>query len=103
MRSLNIRIPDKLACRLMYLAQQTGRTKSYYVRQALEEKLLELEDYYLALQSLIILVLRVGNRKNVYKNNIDHITQTSQLVHSHCEQSEAIHNLLWHLFISATD
>ena len=52
MQSLNIRIPDNLADRLDDLASETGRTKSYYVRQALEEKLEELEDYYLALQSL---------------------------------------------------
>ncbi|GJM07551.1 MAG: hypothetical protein DHS20C10_12850 [marine bacterium B5-7] len=52
MTSLNIRIPEALAARLGTLAEQTGRTKSYYVREALEEKLEELEDYYLAMQSL---------------------------------------------------
>lgn len=52
MHTLNIRIPDSIAERLGQLAEDTGRTKSYYVRQALEEKLAELEDYYLALQSL---------------------------------------------------
>ena len=52
MISLNIRIPDNLAGRLRNLATQTGRTKSYYVRTALEEKLEELEDYYLAMESL---------------------------------------------------
>jgi len=52
MSSLNIRIPDSIADRLQVLAKETGRTKSYYVRQVLEEKIEELEDYYLALQSL---------------------------------------------------
>jgi len=52
MTSLNIRIPDNLGERLGVLATQTGRTKSYYVRKALEEKLEELEDYYFAMQSL---------------------------------------------------
>ena len=52
MASLNICIPDKLAGRLGDLATQTGRTKSYYVRAALEEKLEELEDYYLAMEAL---------------------------------------------------
>jgi len=52
MSTLNIRIPDGLAGRLDVLSHETGRTKSYYVRQALEEKLEELEDHYLALQSL---------------------------------------------------
>jgi len=52
MISLNIRIPDNLGERLGALATKTGRTKSYYVRAALEEKLQELEDYFLAMQSL---------------------------------------------------
>jgi len=52
MTSLNIRIPNSLAGRLGHLAVQTGRTKSYYVRAALEEKLEELEDYYLAMDAL---------------------------------------------------
>ena len=52
MTTLNIRIPESLAGRLAHLADQTGRTKSYYVRAALEEKLEELEDYYLAMQAL---------------------------------------------------
>lgn len=52
MTSLNIRIPNTLDQRLAMLAAHTGRTKSYYVREALEEKLEELEDCYLAIQSL---------------------------------------------------
>lgn len=50
MANLNIRIPDNLDGRLGVLANQTGRTKSYYVREALEDKLQELEDYYLGMQ-----------------------------------------------------
>ena len=52
MTNLNIRIPDDIADRLAHLAAETGRTKTYYARIALEEKLEELEDYYLAMQSL---------------------------------------------------
>ena len=52
MANLNIRIPNKLEDRLGVLAAKTGRTKSYYVRTALEEKLDELEDYFLAMQAL---------------------------------------------------
>jgi len=43
-----IRLPQELEARLTNLAVQTGRTKSFYVRQALEEHLEELEDVYLA-------------------------------------------------------
>jgi len=52
MTTLNLRIPDELFGRLTHLAEVTGRTKSYYVRKALEERLDELEDFYLAMQSL---------------------------------------------------
>jgi len=52
MMSLNIRIPDNIGERLGSLAIKTGRTKSYYVRAALEEKLQDLEDYFLALETL---------------------------------------------------
>ena len=45
---LAIRLPQALEKRLDKLARRTGRTKSYYVRQALEEQLADLEDIYLA-------------------------------------------------------
>lgn len=52
MTTLNIRIPETLAGRLSALAEETGRTKSYYVRKALEDQLDEMEDLYMAMQSL---------------------------------------------------
>ena len=51
MISLNIRIPESLARRLSVLASQTGRTKSYYVREALQDKLEALEEFYLAAET----------------------------------------------------
>ena len=43
-----IRLPEELEARLSNLALRTGRTKSFYIRQALEEHLEELEDAYIA-------------------------------------------------------
>ena len=43
-----IRLPEEIEGRLDTLARKTGRTKSFYVRQALEEHLEDLEDAYLA-------------------------------------------------------
>ena len=43
-----IRLPQELESRLNILSHKTGRTKSFYIRQALEEHLEELEDVYLA-------------------------------------------------------
>ena len=45
---LAIRLPEEIEQRLDALAKRTGRTKSYYVRQAILEQLDDLEDFYLA-------------------------------------------------------
>ena len=47
-KMLAIRLPTEIERRLEKLAKKTGRTKSYYVRQAILEYLEDLEDYYLA-------------------------------------------------------
>lgn len=43
-----VRLGKDIEQRLEQLARLTGRTKTYYIRQALEEKLDELEDLYTA-------------------------------------------------------
>lgn len=45
---LSIRLDPDLDARLAQLAKKTGRTKSFYVRQAIEEQIEDLEDLYLA-------------------------------------------------------
>jgi RHH-type rel operon transcriptional repressor/antitoxin RelB len=45
---LSIRLPDEINERLDFLARQTGRTKAFYIREALAEMIDDLEDYYLA-------------------------------------------------------
>jgi RHH-type rel operon transcriptional repressor/antitoxin RelB len=45
---LSVRIDPKIDARLEKLAKQTGRTKSFYVKQAIESQLDDLEDLYLA-------------------------------------------------------
>ena len=47
-----VRLPDELNERLMALARRTGRTASYYIREAIEEHIDDLEDIYLAEQTL---------------------------------------------------
>lgn len=49
---LAIRLPADIEKRLDALAKETGRTKSYYVREAILEQLDDLEDYYLAEKAL---------------------------------------------------
>lgn len=50
--SITVRLGEKLEKRLEELAKVTGRTKTYYVRQAIEEKLDEMEDIYVAQQRI---------------------------------------------------
>jgi len=50
--STMIRLDDETEARLNRLAERTGRSKSFYVREATLEKLEEYEDYYLAKDSL---------------------------------------------------
>lgn len=45
---LAIRLPEEIEKRLEELARKTGRTKTYYAREAILEYLDDLEDYYLA-------------------------------------------------------
>ena len=49
---LAIRLPKDIEDRLEALARRTGRTKTYYARQAILEYLDDLEDYYLAVARL---------------------------------------------------
>lgn len=45
---LAIRLPQSIEKRLERLARRTGRTKTYYAREAILEHLQDLEDLYLA-------------------------------------------------------
>ncbi len=49
---LALRLPTEIEERLEALAKATGRTKSYYAREAILEHLDDLEDIYLAEQTL---------------------------------------------------
>jgi RHH-type rel operon transcriptional repressor/antitoxin RelB len=45
---LAIRLPDNIEKRLARLAKRTGRTKTYYAREAILQHIEDLEDIYLA-------------------------------------------------------
>jgi RHH-type rel operon transcriptional repressor/antitoxin RelB len=58
---LAVRLPSEIENRLQVLADATGRTKTYYVREAILEHLEDLEDYYLA--SEVLERVRKGQEK----------------------------------------
>ncbi len=49
---LAVRLPQSIEKRLEKLARLTGRTKTYYVREAILQHLEDLEDLYLAERAL---------------------------------------------------
>jgi RHH-type rel operon transcriptional repressor/antitoxin RelB len=49
---LAIRLPEEIEMRLENLARRTGRTKTFYVREAILKHLDDLEDLYLAERTL---------------------------------------------------
>ena len=46
--AISIRLPEDLEQRLARLAERTGRTKSFYIKEAIAEQIADLEDFYLA-------------------------------------------------------
>jgi RHH-type rel operon transcriptional repressor/antitoxin RelB len=49
---LAIRLPEEIEERLAKLAEQTGRTKTFYAKEAILEHLDEMEEKYLAIKRL---------------------------------------------------
>jgi len=49
---LSVRLEPELESRLQTLAARTGRTKSYYVREAILHFLDDMEDRYIAIERL---------------------------------------------------
>ena len=63
MSAVSLRLPDDVSRRLQQLAERTGRSKTFYMIEAIQEHLDDLEDLYLAEQRLID--LRAGKSETV--------------------------------------
>ena len=63
MGAVSLRLPDDVSRRLQRLADRTGRSKTFYMLEAIQEHLDDLEDLYLAEQRLID--LRAGESATV--------------------------------------
>lgn len=60
---LAIRLPETIEKRLDRLAKRTGRTKTYYAREAIVQHLDELEDIYIAEKRLE--AIRAGRTRTI--------------------------------------
>lgn len=63
MTAVSIRLPDDLSKRLQRLAAKTGRTKAFYIREAIQEHIQDLEDLYIAERRLAD--IRAGKTRTV--------------------------------------
>jgi RHH-type transcriptional regulator, rel operon repressor / antitoxin RelB len=61
MSAVSIRLPDDVSTRLQNLSQLTGRSKTFYMIEAIREHLDDLEDLYIAEKRLI--EIRAGRSK----------------------------------------
>ncbi len=60
-RMVSIRLEEEIDQRLEFLASETGRTKTFYVREAIMEHLEALEDAFLA--DKVLAKVRSGEEK----------------------------------------
>ena len=53
MAAVSLRLPEDISRRLDRLAERTGRSKTFYMLEAIREHIDDLEDLYLAEQRLV--------------------------------------------------
>lgn len=63
MTAVSLRLPCEISQRLQHLAELTGRSKTFYMVEAISEHLDDLEDLYIAEQRL--LDIRAGKSQTV--------------------------------------
>lgn len=66
---LAIRLPEEIELRLGALANKTGRTKTFYAREAILEHINDLEDLYLAEKRLD--KIKSGKIKTIKLNQLE--------------------------------
>ena len=69
MPAVSLRLPEDLKIRLETLSKRTGRSKTFYMIQAITEKLEDLEDLYLAEQRTI--ALRAGRSRTYTQEEVE--------------------------------
>ena len=67
--AVSLRLPEDLNIRLSNLADKTGRSKTFYMLEAIRDHLDDLEDLYLAEQRLID--VRAGRSRTVSLDDVE--------------------------------
>ena len=68
MSAVSIRLPDDVSARLHSLAQRTGRSKTFYIIEAIQEHIDDIEDLYTAERELD--AVRSGHSKTTPLNEV---------------------------------
>ena len=66
----SVRLPEEIEGRLHALAEQTGRTKAFYIRELIRTHIDEMEDYYLAVD--VVERLRKGRERTFTSHEVRH-------------------------------
>jgi RHH-type rel operon transcriptional repressor/antitoxin RelB len=66
----SVRLPEDIERRLDALADRTGRTKAFYIREVILSHIDELEDYYLAAD--VVEHLRKGQERTFTSQEVRH-------------------------------
>ena len=69
MHATSLRLPDELGERLNILARETGRSKTFYILEAIQKHLDDLEDTYLAEKR--ISDIRAGRSKVLSSQDVE--------------------------------
>ena len=69
MYATSLRLPDDIVQRLTELAERTGRSKTFYILEAIREHLDDLEDIYIAEQRLA--ELRAGKSRTYTSEEVE--------------------------------
>ena len=69
MYATSLRLPDDIGYRLTELAKRTGRSKTFYILEAIREHLDDLEDIYIAEQRLAN--LRAGRSRTYTSDEVE--------------------------------
>jgi RHH-type rel operon transcriptional repressor/antitoxin RelB len=76
---LAIRLPQSIEKRLERLAKRTGRTRAFYIREALLEHLEDLEDIYLA--ESVLECIRTGEVQTIPLKDAMQLHNTRRIKH----------------------